>query len=73
MECNIYIHNQVNGSLMLSLSISKNKKDWIKAQSNHTKNAGKPEKIIIKIYKLINIAWIDKQAGNYKVKWENHF
>jgi len=25
MECNIYIHNQVNGSLMLSLSISKNK------------------------------------------------
>ena len=48
MECNIYIHNQVNGSLMLLLSISENKKDWIKAQSNHTKNAGKPEKIIIK-------------------------
>lgn len=40
----IYIHNQVNCSLMLSLSISKNKKDWIKAQSNNTTNAGKPEK-----------------------------
>lgn len=44
MERNIYIHSQVNGSLMLSLSISKNKKDWIKAQSNNTTNAGKPEK-----------------------------
>lgn len=67
MERNIYIHSQVNGSLMLSLSISKNKKDWIKAQSNNTTNAGKPERNNTKkIYKLINIAWIDKHRQAIK-------